>query len=1030
MSKTFIIAATAMSASAMAAPRIELDLSAINVKVSKTDLAAMPIYDNVIATHTTGVATHGETTPTYHATTGEVTGSKAVASRQDWTEQCDAYSATADNCPFPEARAYDHNDETVSVDTNVYLIDYDGEATAPSGDALPLAIQASDVFGTYKGKRATYLFKYDATDAAGNRAEQVVFALILNDLKAPSISSCYNEKKVEVEAAAQRLTADNAATQDFTFFCDTKVAKSFPPSSGSDVRPVNTASGVDAVVPAANAGGYTATDLVDGLVSTAIKFKLYSVSATHSGATSASDTATHSGLTQAEAKAQMITKLSAAQAPEGARWIVEAYVSDSAGYYGSSGADNKASDFLDVTVKDSSAPKINLAGQSTVYGECCRADSTDKCASQTHSGFKEVVPGAFDANDGDISADVVSTGKFTPASQPGQEYTSDAIACTGANCFTVDLTAAGVTKNIYHRVKDAAGNEGLSDANTPYALRQVEIVDRNPPTIALVGSDTVNLKSTRANGANSANYVAGEDKGVTKEDTCSSASALELTVAWEGGDPDDLSKLGTYTRAYTVCDRANADDATCDGVADWTPSSVCCADANNKAIKCCATVKRTFEVLDDEAPEISVMGDKTLVIDASTVQEYTDAGATCNDYVDGVLSHAVEVSGEVVNMRRPGTYTIRYDCVDLSGKEALPEFRTVKVKDRTCPVIVLNGAKTNYVEAGFPYVDAGFVATDDLDGVISNIGNFAQDKAGCKTDGNTINTSQAFYDRRSCSQIKDNCGDLDCSTGEYYISAFNKKDNQYNRVLVWCDMDTLNDTSAGKSRAKTYYPVTEAETDAVPGDVSSENDCHNLGMDMAVFADNAQGERLKEAAIDKFCTSRDSCVFFPIGEVTAQGQYLCSTNDEGTNPGASSGGYAHKKMGHSAEVGTYEITFKCKDRAGNKDCQWKAGTPETRTVYVKDTLPPVITLHLRNKLIARGKGDQTGLNGKSNPAGSAIGNPNIADHESKDSQLMAEETTTSANGWVMGAVASAVSGLALLGYSLRRNTQTVVSVPV
>jgi hypothetical protein len=44
---------------------------------------------------------------------------------------------------------------------------------------------------------------------------------------------------------------------------------------------------------------------------------------------------------------------------------------------------------------------------------------------------------------------------------------------------------------------------------------------------------------------------------------------------------------------------------------------------------------------------------------------------------------------------------------------------------------------------------------------------------------------------------------------------------------------------------------------------------------------------------------------------------------------------------------------------------------------------------------------------------------------------MAEETSSSSvNGWVMGAVASAVSGLALLGYSLRRNTASVVSVPV
>lgn len=1023
MSKTFIIAATAMGASAMAAPRIELDLSAINVKVSKSDLKKMPIYSGLIQTHTSG--THdgvdaSSTTNTYDAT-GEVSGTKAVGSRQDWTEQCDAATATAANCPFPEARAYDHNDETVSVSTNVYLIDFNGKNEF-GGDSLPLKISSSDVFGNsdLKNQRATYLFKYDATDAAGNRAEQVVFALILNDLKAPTISSCYgNNKKIEVEAAAQR-TESGAATQDFTFFCDENVAKSLPPSTGSDVRPIDAVG--KAVLPAAaSPGGYTATDDVDGMVSSAIKFKLYSVAASHSGVTSSADSATHSNLTPAQAKKQMSTKLSAAQAPTGARWIVEAYVSDSAGYYGTNGADNKATNFLDVTIKDGSAPKINLPGQPTVYGECCRADQTGKCANQIHTGFREIVPNAFDANDGDISADVVSTGKFTPASTPGVEYESDAIACTAdakGKCYTVDLTSADVTKKIYHRVKDAAGNEGMSDKGTPFAMREVAVVDRNPPTVALQGGETVTLKSTRANG-NNANYLEGEDKGVTKTDTCVNEADLNLAVTWKDGkSPGDLTNLGTFTRVYKVCDREKGvTDADCDGAKDWDPASKCCADAWNKAIPCCHEVTRTFEVIDDEAPEISVMGDTHLVIDASTVQEYTDAGATCNDYVDGVLSHAVEVSGEVVNMRRPGTYKIRYDCVDLSGKEALPEFRTVEVKDRTCPQIKLNGASTNYVEAGFPYVDAGFVATDDLDGVISNTNYEDGKKAGCRTDGDTVNTSQAFYDRRSCKEIKANCGALTCSTGEYYISAFNKETNQYARVLVWCNMDA--------DSAKTYYPITDAKTAAVPGVVDGANDCQNLGMDMAVFASTTQ----KEAAIDKFCTDRDSCIFFPVG-TAPQTQYLCSTNDENTGPTQSAGGNAHRKAGHSAEVGTYHIKFKCKDRAGNMDCDWKKGTPVTRTVYVKDTLPPVITLHLRNQLIARGKGDQTGLNGKTNPAGSAQGNPNIAVHESQESKLMAEETTTSANGWVMGAVASAVSGLALLGYSLRRNTQTVVSVPV
>lgn len=1022
MSKTFMIAASVAGASAMAAPRIELDLSAMSqaAVVSKNDLKSTNIYNNLIKTHTTANYVSGHhkssTTPTYDAK-GDVSGSKNIGSRQDWTEQCDAATANTANCPFPVARAYDHNDETVSVQTNVYLIDFDGENKF-DGQSLPAKVAATDVFGNAKlqNKRATYLFKYDATDSAGNRAEQVVFALILNDLKAPTISSCYNSKKVEVEAAAQTTSGK------FQFFCGTEIKRSLPPAEGSDKR--DTVNSPAASKPMAVSQDYSAEDSVDGVLSSSIRFKLYQVNAAHSGVIGSQDSAAHSGLTKQQAKMKMSSRLSAAEAPTGARWIVEAYVSDKAGYYGSNGEDNKATDFLDVKITDTTAPRIQLEGQNTVYGECCAAGATD-CATQPHVGFREGRALAFDANDGDISANIVSTGSFTV---DGTDFTSDAKSCTAdaqGKCYTVDLTKEAV-KTIYHRVQDAAGNTGIryqNGHNTLYAERTVNVVDRNPPKVALKGANHVTLKSTRANG-NDSNYVENLDLGVSKKDTCASEDSLTLDLAWKDGkSPGDLTNLGTFTRTYKVCDRTESTAAKCDGKKLWSQEQTCCAsvesDASSaKAIPCCDTVERKFEVIDDEAPEIGVMGDNPMTIDASTTQEYTDAGATCNDYVDGVLSHAVEVSGEVVNMRRPGKYTIRYDCVDLSGKEALPEFREVTVVDKTCPQIKLKGAEVNYVEAGFPYMDAGYVATDDLDGVISGKGDFiAGKKAGCRTDGDTVNTSQAFYDRRSCAAIKANCGkDQTCSTGEYYISAYNKQTNQYVRVLVWCNMGT---------NPKTYYPVMDAKKAAVPGALNNgANDCQALGMDMAVFTNAAE----KTDAVNKFCKDKENCLFFPVGSAP-QRQYLCSTNDEGIAsniPGGARGSVTpSSKAGHSAEVGTYHIKFMCRDRAGNKDCDWKKGKAVTRTVYVKDTLPPVITLHLRNKLIARSSGAQKGLNGITNPAGDATGNPNIP-----AGKLMAEETTTSANGWVMGAVASAVSGLALLGYSLRRNTNTVVSVPV
>merc|ERR1719181_962197 len=58
-------------------------------------------------------------------------------------------------------------------------------------------------------KRSTYLFKYDAEDAAGNHAEQVVFALILDDTQAPF----FNKQCTDNTDKQQAITVE--AVSDF-----------------------------------------------------------------------------------------------------------------------------------------------------------------------------------------------------------------------------------------------------------------------------------------------------------------------------------------------------------------------------------------------------------------------------------------------------------------------------------------------------------------------------------------------------------------------------------------------------------------------------------------------------------------------------------------------------------------------------------------------------------------------------------------------------------------------------------------------
>ena len=108
-----------------------------------------------------------------------------------------------------------------------------------------------------------------------------------------------------------------------------------------------------------------------------------------------------------------------------------------------------------------------------------------------------------------------------------------------------------------------------------------------------------------------------------------------------------------------------------------------------------------------------------------------------------------------------------------------------------------------------------------------------------------------------------------------------------------------------------------------------------------------------------------------------------------------------------AEVGKYIIRYSSEDHASNAmPCCY-------RTVVVRDTLPPVISLHRVSDGKILMKGD--GVSSATNPAW-GVANPNLASGD----YLMAESAqTASVNGWIIGAVASGVTGLALVAYATK-----------
>ena len=78
-------------------------------------------------------------------------------------------------------------------------------------------------------------------------------------------------------------------------------------------------------------------------------------------------------------------------------------------------------------------------------------------------------------------------------------------------------------------------------------------------------------------------------------------------------------------------------------------------------------------------PVITLIGDATQHVTVSSTLPYTDPGASAVDASGTVISHLVEVSGQVVNRNVAGTYIITYNVTDTNGNSAVEVLRTVIV---------------------------------------------------------------------------------------------------------------------------------------------------------------------------------------------------------------------------------------------------------------------------------------------------------------------------------------------------------------
>merc|ERR1711871_815624 len=311
--------------------------------------------------------------------------------------------------------------------------------------------------------------------------------------------------------------------------------------------------------------------------------------------------------------------------------------------------------------------------------------------------------------------------------------------------------------------------------------------------------------------------------------------------------------------------------------------------------------------VDHTFPIIQILGSDQMTLEATHQGNYIDDGATCSDQVDGVISQNVEVSGDVVNLSKVGTYTITYNCKDSANNAAPAARRTVVVAQTSCPRCHVFGQDEINHEASFPYADAGAACSDVIDGTTTT---------KCYTTNADSADTAVSCEGSTLVDVE--------TTGTYTIQY-----RSTNTVGLW------NDGTNCRGGPISYYrTVVVMDT---------------LRPVISLKYDN--------------------------GDTNS----LVARGTKGNNDGNAVGG------GQGAHG---EVTNHIHDTSSG--------------AYPSGTMDSLYNAELNGQFVDPGTHLPT---------------------------LMAEESTSSVNGWVVGAIASAVAGLALLGYSTRR-TAVATSVPV
>lgn len=125
-----------------------------------------------------------------------------------------------------------------------------------------------------------------------------------------------------------------------------------------------------------------------------------------------------------------------------------------------------------------------------------------------------------------------------------------------------------------------------------------------------------------------------------------------------------------------------------------------------------ATKSITIDNIHTTKPVITLKGPQPFIV--SFGDTFEEPGYTASDYLGADLHDQVVVTGSV-DVTKLGSYQLTYTVVDSSGNQT-SVIRTVVVFDSEAPVITLKGDNPLTLEVGTPYMEPGYIATDNAVG--------------------------------------------------------------------------------------------------------------------------------------------------------------------------------------------------------------------------------------------------------------------------------------------------------------------------